>query len=606
MEKTFRTEDEIRDRAQLILGFDKNEIGVQQGTGQITTFNQLGFKGCNDKPDGWYLPDDASRPAIILETKSEAEPISKAKHEKELFKNIDIVSKKYSRTIGILYNGSSVRVFKNKIELTDVSKQLEDKSYYIRLCTSQKLDSNYIFEITQKINNSLHFQFGMTDLQDRMIFTACALVAQRFHPQEGLKRLKGMSFEVFKNWVLGTLENQLKNDIKKNEKLDVLIEEYNAIRISITCNQEAINDFIDNVCQIADLVNSDNWNGEDVMAIFFNEFNRYRGKAQAGQVFTPDHIASFMYRLIDVNMNDRVLDATCGSGTFLVKSMCNMIREAGGSNTSKAKQIKSEQLFGIEMYRKVYALACANMMIHKDGKTNLVQMDATSAEATEWIRKQKITKVLMNPPYERRYGCATIVANVLDSVPAGTKCAFILPDKKMEKESKLKALLERHTLTTIIKLPENLFFGLGVTTSIFIFETGKPQNGRNIKGYYVADDGLETVKNKGRQDVRGKWPALEDYWVKAIQDDNDYEYNTRQLINPAEHLSYQMPEKPFELYEEDFIKTVMDYEMYKRGINAKEFGDKLLQKVLYGSTVTGTEEGTNILVEKGEDNNGED
>lgn len=56
MEKTFRTEDEIRDSAKLILGFDKNEIGVQQGTGQITTFNQLGFKGCNDKPDGWYLP----------------------------------------------------------------------------------------------------------------------------------------------------------------------------------------------------------------------------------------------------------------------------------------------------------------------------------------------------------------------------------------------------------------------------------------------------------------------------------------------------------------------------------------------------------------------
>lgn len=32
----------------------------------------------------------------------------------------------------------------------------------------------------------------------------------------------------------------------------------------------------------------------------------------------------------------------------------------------------------------------------------------------------------------------------------------------------------------------------------------------------------------------------------------------------------------------------------------------LLQKVLYGSTVTGTEKSTNILVEKGEDNNGKD
>ena len=44
-----------------------------------------------------------------------------------------------------------------------------------------------------------------------------------------------------------------------------------------------------------------------------------------------------MYRLIEVNMNDKVLDATCDSGAFLVKFMCNM-------------------------------------MIHKNGKTNLVQL----------------------------------------------------------------------------------------------------------------------------------------------------------------------------------------------------------------------------------------
>lgn len=52
MVKAFRTEDEVRDSAKLVLGFDKTEDGVQQGTGQITTFNQLGFRGCNDKPDG--------------------------------------------------------------------------------------------------------------------------------------------------------------------------------------------------------------------------------------------------------------------------------------------------------------------------------------------------------------------------------------------------------------------------------------------------------------------------------------------------------------------------------------------------------------------------
>ena len=33
------------------------------------------------------------------------------------------------------------------------------------------------------------------------------------------------------------------------------------------------------------------------------------------------------------------------------------------------------------------------------------------------------------------------------------------------------------------------------------------------------------------------------------------------------------------------MKTMMDYEMYKRGVDVKDFNDKLLQKVLYGSDI---------------------
>ena len=595
----YKTEDEVRNEAREILGFNENEEGIKQGAGQVTTFNQLGFTGISDKPDGWYLPDDASKVAIILETKSELEDISKEKWVDELFKNTDIIDSKYSKIIGILYNGVDIRVFKNKVELTNVSKKLEDKKYYLGLFNKDKLDKNHIYEVTQRINNSLHFKFGMTDLQDRMIFTACALVAQRYNPKNGLQRLKDMNYSTFHNWIYSALSKAIEDDKKQNAKLNVLLEEYSAVRMSITEDQAAINEFIDNVCEIADLVNSDHWNGEDVMAIFFNEFSRYKGKADAGQVFTPDHITSFMYRLIGVNMNDRVLDATCGSGAFLVKAMSNMIKEAGGVNTAKAKQIKSEQLFGIEMYRKVFALACANMMIHKDGKTNLAQMDAKSTEARVWIQSNNITKVLMNPPFERKYGCMQIVKNVLDSVPSGTKCAFILPDKKLEKDGG-KKLLKDHTLTHIIKLPENLFFGVGITTSIFVFETGIAQGTRNIKGYYIEEDGLETVKNKGRQDIKNKWEDIENYWIKAIQDDNDDKYNTRQLINPKEHLSYQMPEKPFEIYEEDFVKTMMDYEMFKRGINVKDFNEQLLQKVLYSSEVSDSENGVSVILKGGE------
>lgn len=611
------TEDEVRNSAGGVLGFTiigkKGEMinvendKVLSGVGQLTTFNQLGkklkideFKGVKDKPDGWYFSLDNSMPAIILETKSSDEDVRLQKWVDELLKNIKIASKKYSKVIGILWNGIEQRVFLGDDEIEGVSKTLQAKDYYISFCVTEKINKNHIYEVTQKINNNLHFNFGMTDLQDRMIFTACALVAQRYFPVPGLKNLKNMGYNTFKNWIFDSLSKAIVADKRQNEKLDVLLDTYSAIKISIE-KQDAINMFIDDVCEISVLVNSDNWNGEDVMAIFFNEFNRYRAKVQAGQVFTPDHVTSFMYRLIDVNMNDRVLDATCGSGAFLVKSMCNMMKEAGGVNTQKASEIKSEQLFGIEMFNKVFALACANMMIHKDGKTNLAQLDARDEEASAWIKGKNITKVLMNPPYERKYGCMKIVKNVLDSVPKGTPCAFILPDKKLEKDGADKKygnkVLKDHTLKIIIKMPENLFLN-GTTPSIFVFEAGRPQNGDNIIGYYIEDDGLETVKNKGRQDIRNRWEKIEDYWIKAIHDGNDYLYNTRQIIDPKKHLSYQIPEQVVEILEKDFTKTVLDYTLFERGVDLKSYKERVLDSVIYDSKINSRKDNINIIVKK--------
>jgi len=283
----------------------------------------------------------------------------------------------------------------------------------------------------------------------------------------------------------------------------------------------------------------------------------------------------------------------------LVKAMANMIQESGGSETNKAKEIKKHQLYGIESDREIYALACANMLIHKDGKTNLEQLDARTEKAAEWIGKQEITKVLMNPPYENKYGCMKIVENVLDSVPAHTACAFILPDKKLEKASKaqMKRILSHHRSRKIIKLPEDLFFGVGVTTSIFVFETGIGQDAKDIFACYMETDGLVTVKNKGRHDVYGKWAAIEDHWVDVVEKQSGDD--TCQWVKSDEHLSYQVPQKPFEIFEEDFKKTAMDYLMFKEGIDAKTFGEKLLETAMYSSTVSADDARVNIALKKG-------
>ena len=613
------TEDKVRTEADAVLGLSAldGKDGARSGTGQITTFNQLGFQGVQDKPDGWYLPSNRNDVALVLEAKASTIPLGRPQAE-ELLKNIRIVNEQYHKTVGLLYNGDDLRVFKN-LEEVEAPAALQAIGYYLGLFNENGIDKDHIYELTARINNCLHFEFGIKNLYHRMIFTACALVAKRYDAHfvaDGK-----VDYSEFHQVILSTINKEMLRDKRQNFKLNLLGDVFAEIKMNLNVNsedekeqahvRELIKQFIEWVTEISDCINSDAWRGEDVMGIFFNEFNRYKTKSEAGQVFTPEHITDFMYRILEVNKDDRILDATCGSGGFLVKAKANMIREAGGVRTEKAREIKDGQLFGIEYDREIYALACANMLIHKDGKTNLEQMDTREETACAWIRRiaggvwEKdeagryvyrsggVTKVMMNPPYENKYGCMTIVENVMDNVPPNTLCGFILPDKKLEKTGKAQKqrILKHHRLLKVIKLPEDLFFGIGVTTSIFVFKAGVPQNDEEFFTCWMKDDGLVTVKNKGRHDVHGRWPEIEDTWVNTVKKQSGD--STCKWESPKKHLSYQMPVKPFEITEEDFRRTAMDYLMFQQGIDAKEFDESVLAGVYAGEV---SDDGENVTI----------
>lgn len=426
MAMSYLSEDKIREKGRDILGLYDSETALS-GVGQLTSWKALGFKGIQGAPDGWYLPKISTLPAIVVEFKSNSTSLKRPQID-EIIKNSKILLSRYSKVIGILWNGEDIMVFKNCV-LIDTLPSLQNKEYYFGLFEKNTIDQQRIYNLTKRINDLLHFKFGIKNLYHRMIFTACALVAKRY----GAILVKGMSYNVFINSIRDTLSKSYEDAIRQNQKLNFLLDTYASIKMNITNNQQAIDDFIEYVSEISDNINSDFWNGEDVMAIFFNEFNRYKKKSEQGQVFTPDHITSLIYRITETTAEDRVLDAACGSGAFLVKAMCNMIKEVGGIRTGAATKIKSDQLFGIELDKEVFSLACANMLIHKDGKTNLEQLDSTSQEAASWIKSKKITRVLMNPPFENKYHCLDIVLNVLDNVETDAVCAFILPDKKLDK-----------------------------------------------------------------------------------------------------------------------------------------------------------------------------
>ena len=591
------TEDEVRDYAGKVLELGtSNSKDALSGVGQITTLKSLGFNGAGAslKPDGWHLPHDRGLVAIVLETKArDSMPIDSPALKEQVERYCDVVRTRYDLVIGIVYDGERTRAYVNGRSL-DVPDELQSKDYYIDKLMEQPIDKERIYALTMRINNSLHGDFGIKNLYHRMIFTACALVARRYDAFLA----RGMDYSDFHGGILNALNKAIRSDREQNTKLQLLSDVYSEIRMNVSTDEDdpraverlknLIGDFIDWITEISGLINSSAWDGEDVMAIFFNEFNRYKKKSESGQVFTPDHITGFMYRLLDVNKDDRVLDACVGSGSFLVKSMSNMIREAGGVKTRKAKKIKQEQLYGIEFDREIFALACANMLIHKDGKTNLAHMDARTDSAGDWMKATGATKVLMNPPYENKFGCMKIVENVLNSVDRGVLCGFILPDKKLEKTSKgqMNRILRNHRLLKVVKLPENLFFGVGVTTSIFIFEAGVPQDGKQFYAVNIEEDGLVTVKNKGRHDVHKKWPDLEDYWVDAIERHDESRFGTGQWHSTDDCLSWQAPEKPFEITEEDFARAALDYLMFQRGIDAAAVRESIGNLATYSSRIS--------------------
>ena len=195
----YLTEDEVRNMDKDSLGFNTIEPGIQQGTGQLTTFNQLGIKGVSDKPDGWYIPANKFDVAIILETKNSNEDVGAKKWILELAKNCAILMNAgWTKVIGILHNGYKTNGFYNNDPI-DIPDEIQHKSYYIDLVNNQAIDKEKIYDITASINNCLHVEFGVKNLYHRMIFTACSLVAERYGAK--LKNTKDMGFAVFQTAV---------------------------------------------------------------------------------------------------------------------------------------------------------------------------------------------------------------------------------------------------------------------------------------------------------------------------------------------------------------------------------------------------------------------
>lgn len=135
----------------------------------------------------------------------------------------------------------------------------------------------------------------------------------------------------------------------------------------------------------------------DILGQFYQEFLRYTGgdKKGLGIVLTPKHITELFAEIAEVSEDDVVLDNCCGTASFLISSMKTMLE--GVKSKEKRKNIKSENLIGIEPQSHMFALACANMILRGDGKANIYQ--DSCFDIVDTIKENHApTVALLNPP----------------------------------------------------------------------------------------------------------------------------------------------------------------------------------------------------------------
>ena len=230
--------------------------------------------------------------------------------------------------------------------------------------------------------------------------------------------------------------------------------------------------------------------------------------------------------LADVNHLSVVYDNCCGTAGLLIAAMKRML--AGGTLSQETEDhIKNHQLVGVEFQDDIYALAVSNMVVHGDGKTNILSGDCFTTSAN--IGSQYGPNVgLLNPPYKTKGSTVEeleFVLNNLDALQPGGTCVAILPlGCAISAESAIvelrRKILASHTLEAVMSMPADIFHDskVGVVTCIMVVTAHHPHpRGKRTWFGYWRDDGFAITKHRGRVDLHGTWPEVKDRWLTAYR-----------------------------------------------------------------------------------------
>lgn len=311
---------------------------------------------------------------------------------------------------------------------------------------------------------------------------------------------------------------------------------------------------------------------EDYIGRFYGEFMSYSGGdgQTLGIILTPKHITQLFCDLLNLKPDDVVFDPCCGTAGFLIAAMHNMLKKA--DNDMQRKNIRQNQLHGIELRPNMFTIATTNMILRGDGKSNLINDDFLKQDPNKLQLKQA-TVGMMNPPYSQGskqnpnlYEIA-FTEHLLDSLSVGARCAVIVPQSTMTGKSKEEAsikenILKNHTLEGVITLNKDTFYGVGTMPCIAVFTAGEAHPTDKIcKFINFEDDGYKVAPHIGlleTESAKDKKQHLLDVWFDRIDSETKFCVKTTveaddEWLHSFYYFNDEIPT------EADFDKTIGDY-----------------------------------------------
>lgn len=470
----------------------------------------------------------------------------------------------------------SERIFGNRlISIDDILSGLhQDKAK-----RSEKYEN--LLDYSRLLNSQLH-QLKIKEDKRSLLVSGILIALDNkdfYRSYSGLANNKMLA-----NTLIVTIEEQLKSEKLQGDKIDKLVQNYNFIKShpsliskkipkGLKCLKDLIDDIDENINGYART-----YKYYDILGQFYIEFLRYSNSDKGlGIVLTPPHITDFFSDIVDIKASDIVIDNCTGTGGFLVSAMKKMIDKSNG-DTKLEKNIKKNQLYGIEYQPEIFPLAVSNMFLHGDGKSNVISGSCFENSVIKTIKKKKPTIGFLNPPYksDKKEDVEEFefVLNSLNFLEKHGQCVAIIPmscvlAQSSERLRLKEELLSKHTLKAVFSMPNELFNNSKVSTNtcIIVIEAHipHPKNKETFFGYF-KEDGFYKRKTKGRFDYDKKWEEIKEEWLSLyVNNKVKVGFSRVQKVEAQDEWCAEayMETDYSTLTQEDFKKTISSYVAFK-------------------------------------------